>query len=292
MDRRLTLFAVLVVVAGTAGCSALLDGGGTTPTATPDGATPTPTSPTTTPTATGEPTATGTPTRTATRTATPTPTSPQTRTFDAAALQNTHVEALENAGSFRSSSALVTRNASATRYINGSYGVERNGPFINTANITYVRDTGTQDFPVTTRYTEGDTTYERRIGDNGTTYDKGTAPYNESDPDPVDEVVAYQLGRIARNVIDGSTWTVTGNGTLDGANVTRYDTGGNAFGAAGYGDATGNATLVVDEAGVVRYVAYRFVATTGGERTEYVYEAGYADVGSTTVQEPDWTENA
>lgn len=296
MDQRLPLIALLVVIAALAGCSALLDGDGATPTAQPEGATPTaaasPTTPTdasstagttetpTTPAAT-TPTATG-------GTATPAP----TRTFTAATVQDAHVDALRAAGSFQRSSALVIRNESTTRYINGSYALETDGPVLNSANITYVTDDGTADFPVTTRYTAGDTTWERRFEDNGTVYRKGTEPYNESDPDPVDERVAYRIGRIAFAVVDASTWTTTGNGTIEDSNVTRYDTRGDAFDAEGYPNARGNATLVIDETGVVRFVAYRFVATPDGERTEYIYEAGYTGVGNTTVERPDWTENA
>jgi hypothetical protein len=294
MDRRLPILVVLVVLAGTAGCSALLDGGGaTTDTATPTGdvtsATPTPDA---TPSqATAEPTATPegtTPTPTATPTATPAP----TRTFDASDLQDAHVAALGEAGSFQTSSALVIRNETTTRYVNGSYAVEADGPVLNTANITDVTDEGTRDYPVTTRYTAGDTTYERRFEDDGTVYRKGTAPYNDSDPEPVDPKVAFRLGRIAVAVVDASTWTVTGNGTIDGANVTRYDVDGEGFDAAGYPNADGAATLVVDEAGIVRYAAYRFEATPDGNRTEYVYEAGYSAIGNTTVERPAWTQNA
>jgi len=295
MDRRLTLVVVLVALASLAGCSALIGGDDATPTAAPGSATPTGSAPTVTPTedrtVTGSATATPTATNTDTPTSTPTATPAPTRTFDAGTLQETHVAALRDAGSFQRASALVIRNASTTRFINGSYAVERDGPAINTANITFVTDDGTEDFPVTTRYTAGDTTWERRITDEGTTYDEGTEPYNESDPDPVDARVAYRLGRIAFDVIDATAWTRTGNGTIDDRNVTRYDAS-EGFAAAGYRNARGNATLVVDETGVVRFVAYRFVATTDGERTEYVYEAGYSDVGTTTVEPPEWTENA
>lgn len=300
MDRRLPIVAALVVLASLAGCSALLGGDGATPAATPDGATPngdaapaTPATSTpadsstaTTPTRPAEGTQRGTPTTTAT------PATADSRTFDAGAVQDAHVDGLRTAGSFQRSSALVIRNESTTRYINGSYALETDGPVINTANITYVTDRGTRNYPVTTRYTAGETTYVRRFEDNGTTYDKGTEPYNETDPDPVDERVAYRIGRIAFDVIDASAWTLTGTGTIDGTNVTRYDTGPDGFDAAGYPNARGNATLVVGEDGVVRYVAYRFVATPDGERTEYIYEAGYTGIGATSVEQPAWTENA
>jgi hypothetical protein len=238
------------------------------------------------------PPARGTPTAPGTTTDTATATPVRTHAFDAATVQNAHVDALRTAGSFRTTSALLIRNASSRRYINGSYSVEREGPVLNSANITHVTDGGTRDYPVTTRYTAGDTTYERRLEANGTVYPKGTAPYDDSDPDPVDPTGAFRLGRIAYAVVDASTWTPTGTDTIEGANVTRYDTDDTAFDAAGYADATGTATLVIDEYGVVRYVAYRFVATQGGTRTEYVYEAGYTGVGTTSVDRPEWTENA
>lgn len=292
MRRRVALLAAVAVLLSLSGCSVLL-GDGAAPTPTPE------------PTVEGqqtvertqEPTATPTETATPTATATATPTAgPQYETFDASSLNADHVAALEAAGSFSTESSLAIRNESSTRYINGSYAIERGGPAANVANITYITDGGADDLPTVTRYTEGDTTYERQVErtDSGTEtrYRKASAPYSDSDPQPVNETVGYTLGRIARDVIDNSEWNRTGSGQIEGEDVTRYDTSGDRFGVSLAANAEGAATLVVDENGVVRYVAYRFVAQTGSERAEYVYEAAYTDVGSTTVEEPEWTDEA
>lgn len=299
MDGRVPLAVLVGVLVALSGCSALIADDGT-PAAEPD-VTVTPSStPTATPPGTPAPDDGGTErSPTADRASptpdpTPTPTATESpgRTFDASALEDAHVSALRDAGSFRTSSALVIRNGTATRYINGTYAVETDGPAFNAANITYRTDDGTTDYPTTHRYTEGDTTYERRFEENGTVYRKGVEPYNDSDPRPVDRAVAYSFGRIAYAVIDASTWTATGSGTIEGASVSRYEATGDAFDADGFPGASGNATVVVDERGIVRYVAYRFGATIDGERTEYVYEGGYTDVGNTSVEKPAWTENA
>lgn len=291
MDRRVTLLIALAVVASLSGCSVLLGGDGSSPkpTAGPQGTdAPTP-EPTTEPSASGGVTDPAIPAGTATD-------GQQQYEFDAAALNADHVAALEAAGSFSRQSSLVIRNASATRYINGSYAVERGGPAANTANITYVVDGAVDDLPPTTRYTGGGTTYERQVertdGGTETRYRSGSEPYGDADPRPVNETVAYTLGQIARDVVDSSTWNRSGSGQVDGADVTRYDTSGAQFGVGLGADTDGAATLVVDESGVVRYVAYRFVVAAGGASTEYVYEAGYTGVGSTTVDEPAWTDEA
>lgn len=289
MDRRVPLVVAVALLAALSGCSVILGGDGA--------ATPTP-----------EPTAGAGETvdRTAgpTTTAGPTATTPTGRssvdhryeTFDAERLNADHVAALEAAGSFTRQSSLVIRNRSATRYINGSYAVERGGPAANAANITYVLERGVEDVPTTTRYTGDGTTYERRVERTGdgteVSYRSGSAPYGESDPRPVDRSVAYTLGAIARDVVDSSEWNRTGSGQVGGVEATRYDTSGERFDVSMGVDADGAATMVVDEDGVVRYVAYRFVVETGGEPTAYVYEAAYTDVGSTTVEEPAWTDRA
>ena len=297
MDRRTTALLLVISLAALSGCSALL-GDGTTATPTP-GADETPTAttdPAASPTATEPSRRTGTPTATPSPApaATPTPTPTPGETFDASVLQAAHVEGLRSAGSFRTSSSLVVRNESTIRYINGSYAVERDGPALNAGNFTFVTEDGTEQYRVT-RYTEGGATYERRSseGDDGSAYRKGVEPYDATDPEPVNRTVAYTLGVIARGVVDASRWSETGTGTISGADVARYDVSGEAFGAGeDYPGAAGRATLAVDETGVVRYVAYRFVVSRDGERTEYVYEAGYTDIGAADIEEPAWTDRA
>lgn len=294
MDRRVTLLVAVALLASLSGCSVLLGGDGSSPGSTPE---PTAGAGTDGPTAesTSGPSATGGVADPAIPVGTETD-GQQRYEFDAAALNADHVAALEAAGSFSRQSSLVIRNASATRYINGSYAVERGGPAANTANITYVVDGAVDDLPTTTRYTEGGTTYERQVertGDGVETRSRsGSEPYGDADPRPVNETVAYTLGQIARDVVDSSTWNRSGSGQVDGAAVTRYDTSGAQFGVGLGAAADGAATLVVDESGAVRYLAYHFVVETDGGSTEYVYEAGYTGVGSTTVDEPAWTDEA
>jgi hypothetical protein len=293
MDRRATLLAALVLLGALSGCSVLLDDGAQTPTPEPTAgteATVEPTAePTLTATATPEPTVTTTPEPTATPTPT-TPAEPTRQTFDASSVNAEHTAGLESAGSFTRQSSLRISNESMTRTINGSYAIERDGPALNHANVTTVIGGQVNDVPPTTRYTEGETTYERRIQNGNAQYRSASEPYSDDDPQPVNRTVAYSLGQIARAVVDGSSWNRTGTGQLEGADVTRYDASAEHFGVVGFAGAEGGATLAVDEHGVVRYVAYRFVVTVGGEPTEYVYEAGYTDVGSTTVSEPGWTD--
>jgi hypothetical protein len=294
MNRRPALLALVVVLAALSGCSVLF-GDDTSPSG--PAAEPTGSPGATSGTASGPSDSTATDvsgTPGSEGTSTPSEGADDRRTFDASSLNAEHRSALEAAGSFTRQSSLVIRNASATRYINGSYAIERDGEAMNVANITDVVGDEVNDLPTTTRYTEGETTYERQVERTGdgteTRYRRASEPYSDDDPQPVNRTVAYSLGQIARAVVDGSSWNRTGTGQLEGADVTRYDASAEHFGVVGFAGAEGGATLAVDEHGVVRYVAYRFVVTVGGEPTEYVYEAGYTDVGSTTVSEPGWTD--
>lgn len=286
MDRRAALVVTVALIASLSGCSAILGGDGAGPT-TPGGTVDGPGSSTPTATPAERPAGASVPA------ATPTG-DPGYVTFDAARLNDDHVDALAAAGSFTRESSLVIRNRSATRYINGIYAVERGGAAANVANITYVLAGGVEDVPTTTRYTAAGTTHERRVERTAdgteTTYRRGSAPYGETDPRPVNRTVAYTLGTIARDVVDGSEWNRTGSGRMGGVEVARYDTADGRFGVSRASGAVGAATLVVDAEGVVRYLAYQFVVERNGVRTEYVYRAAYSDVGSTTVEEPAWTD--
>lgn len=291
------MVVAVALLASLSGCSVVFGDGGVAPASTPEGTTSEEGTVDGAGSWTTTPSDPGTDADASTPAGTPTGTPAvdhRSVTLDAARLNADHVAALEAAGSFTRTSTLVVRNASATRYVNGTYAVERDGPAVNTANITYVLEGGVEDVPTTTRYTADGETYDRQVTrtTDGTEvgYRRGAAPYAASDPRPVDRTVAYTLGRIARDVVDGSAWNRTGSGRVDGVEATRYDTSGERFGVSGAPGAAGAATLVVDAEGVVRYVAYRFVVERDGERTAYVYRAAYSDVGSTTVEEPDWTD--
>ncbi len=287
----LAIAAVLLLTA-IAGCSVLIDGDtGSTPVPT----TPTPSDdapePTPSPTDTGE--SDSTPPASVVESTDP---DSQYTSFNAAAVNTEHTSRLEQAGSFTTQSSLIIQNSTHTRYINGTYAVEYNGPALNVANITFIEDGTVQDFPTTTRYTSDGRTYERRIErtDEGTetSYYSGQEPYSASDPQPVNTTVAYTIGQIAHDVIETSAWNQTGSGEPEGAEVIRYDTSGGAFGVDRFGNVDGAATFVIDTDGVVRYVSYQFTASVGGEPTAYRYTAGYTNVGETTVEEPSWTDQA
>lgn len=152
------------------------------------------------------------------------------------------------------------------------------------------------DRRTTNQYTDGGTTRVRRTegtGDGATVrHREGAEPYGESEPRPVNRTAARGFGPLVGDVLAASSWNRTASGRLDGVDATQYETAGDRFGVEGFEDAEGAATFVVGERGVVRYVAYRFAAVVDGERTEFVYEAGYTEVGSTTVPEPSWSERA
>lgn len=306
-SRVLPLVAVVVMVV-LAGCGG---GGGGTPTDAPPGGTDTPTEtpagPTATPTdappgATETPTRADTPTPTPRRPDTPTPTQPDTPTpTPSETLPNDagrrHVEALRNAGSFTSVWETTYSNASGPLF--SSRTEARLDPDAGSGyqNTTLFVRGGFR--PSTTDiYTTGDTTYQRfGTGDNAT-YLTDTEPYDTGQVTPVnfDTVV----GEVEENFSEGIRFERDGETTYDGVPVTRYRANdedlAELWNTSDFGNATvtgGAMTLLVDDRGIFRQFELRIdLVTEEGEQVTVEVVQTFTAVGSTTVPEPPWLDEA
>ena len=144
---------------------------------------------------------------------------------------------------------------------------------------------------VGTYYTEGETTYEKVEVGEETTY--GTTDQVSAIPS------APRFGTDARlyDALSNANWTfdrvVSQDGALllryeatevtlpDGVDVDRED-----------GSATADGVLLVGEDGIVRHVDIGLTVVTDTETVEYGLSISISDIGSTTIDQPDWVEHA
>lgn len=210
--------------------------------------------------------------------------------FDAEAVQSAHLDTLGSAGDFTTQRSIITHNESVTRYSNETYAIDLHGPALVVVNRTIVRTDEVTDRPVTVRFTEATATYEQQV-----TWDDAELDVEyrqDSDPDtdvePVDRTAAAKLDARTLAVIDAATWEQIEEGEVEGVEATRYDASTEELDVVGYEDV--DATLILGDDGVVRYVSYRFVRAADGDRTEYRYEAGYFAVGETSIERPEWVD--
>lgn len=212
--------------------------------------------------------------------------------FDAEEVHSDHVDAIESAGSYTTQASTIIHNGSVTRYSNETHVIERDGPVLVVVNTTIVTPDDVTDHPVTVRFTEGVTTYEQQVtwANNETEieYRKGSHPYTATEPKPVDRTAAAKLDNRALMVIDTATWQRTDTGEIEGVEATQYDASIPTLDVGGFEDI--DATLILDDNGVVRYVSYHFVLDADGERTEYRHEAAYLAVGNTSLERPGWVD--
>lgn len=168
-----------------------------------------------------------------------------------------------------------------------------------------------------TRYTENDTTVRRVVVGTDATevrrLDAATAPYGDGllAVRPADPLRATGVGLVA-TAVDAADWTQRGVERYDGGWVTRYEAdGGNvsdlgAVVAAALTDAeveraglavdavdaeNASVTLLVSPDGVVRELRVTATATTD-DGTVRVTVTLAVDPGTTTVERPDWYDDA
>lgn len=299
MDRQQAAFLGVAALVGLVGVALLFVAGGPaapdapSPTATSTGS-PTPT-PAATPTPGTEPTG-GDWTTTRTETPTPTPTPTRRYSFDGEAVNRTHVARLSAVGNYAARSNLSIHRPDRVRHVNVSYAMDLpNDREYSVRVFTYRYDDGDDAlFPVTTTYTEGDETWQRRqerTGERNATVENDTAPY-DGDVEPVNTTLALDVGDIATSVIGRSNWTYVGNASRDGVELYRYEVADAAhLDAAVPGEVTaGEAVFVVGDDGIVRYVAYDLTAVDDGTEIRYVHEALYGRLGETSVPRPAWAD--
>jgi hypothetical protein len=152
----------------------------------------------------------------------------------------------------------------------------------------------TQDGPISTTYTAGDTTFSRFGEGEDVTYQSGPAYIA-----PMDRA----LGQAAFAYADVDQENFVGSDTFDGVAVDRYEYRDpvlwRQFGTTSFGDEENvtvtDFTLVVlvDEDGLARQTAWTLLGETeDGREVSVEWRFEVTGVGSTTVDEPDWLAEA
>jgi len=304
VDRRVVITAGLVTLLILAGCGA--GGGGTAPGTTAESPTPTATQtegdPATdpgTPTGVTTPTAprttrTGTPARTLT--ATPTPTTPATRKpyppgYTADGVDN-HARAIE-----AHVEGLTARESFAIAY---------NGTLLNRSNrknlLRWNQAVETDTKQIYGDLMAGDSVVSRYFA-NGTVYVREDPP-GENNTRYGSREVNYEMRRFTAT---GTLFATLGNISFGEAERT---TRGNTTAYRYHGRAVNNpstvfggdlypadvrdfdATLVIDEQGVVRELTYSASVRAERGRTRLLVSVGAVGLNGTEVREPDWKERA
>ena len=143
------------------------------------------------------------------------------------------------------------------------------------------------------KYTSGNATYEKTVREG----DEENAQYTTSEDgavEPVNTTPSFQA-----SLVDGLEWSQEGTEELNGVGVTRYESTGvaNVTALVGAGTDAGNvtnvsATMLVDADGVVRRYDLTYTVVEADSETTVTYEVETTDVGSTSVEEPDWLDEA
>jgi len=300
------LVVAVTLLIAVAGCSGL--SGGATPTASEttngtENATTTPAASTDTPGELG----------TVTEERAPAPTEPETETnsapdleangtgagLDGEELNNATRAAVEDAGSYTLDSlfAIVSqtrRGQTVSRQV-GTTQVDleaEQGLRVSDQSFEAPRDSQTIS---TTVYTEGNTSYRQRITSEGTNYTtQEGAPTNVSGVTPVNTSTFVQN---LTYVTDGLVWETNGTTTVDGDNVTEYTLAGledqEAYTERIRGTLTDiGGTLYVDDDDVVRQASLVYETESRVGTSTLQSQFTVRDIGSTTVEEPEWTSEA
>jgi hypothetical protein len=234
-------------------------------------------------------------------------------------LSETHRAGLREAGSFQRTTVVDFQTEEHALHVNRSAAVEQaanRSQSTSRYNSTALEGDGF----LSTTYSNENATYRRLAVDVGnqrvTRYDAASPPYTDGvlTVSPVTASEATQADLIGTTV-DDVEWTQRGVKRYDGEWVTRYEAAGSENFSdvsspvldAGRTDETDrsavpeeldvdvrsiNATLLVGPDGVVRRLDLRAVGTTGGQSIEMRLAVSTEDVGTTTVEQPDWLDEA
>ncbi|MDR5672160.1 hypothetical protein RH858_03190 [Halalkaliarchaeum sp. AArc-GB] len=209
--------------------------------------------------------------------------------LDADALEGAHIEAVMDAGSFTVASEIATSHDGEDHPIPWF----ENQTLDTAWNLEHERQLFDNEFRDTpeqlTLYTEGDTMYVREIAGDDTQYSVDSIDRS------TDEFTAEMRSDARTGTGAISEWSFTFEETQQCGELTCYQFTGTDF----EGDrdvpgtvTDGEATLVVDERGIIRELTQEFDGETDGQDVHVVETSEYLEVGETTLPEPAWVEDA
>ncbi|AUX08226.1 hypothetical protein AArcSl_0576 [Halalkaliarchaeum desulfuricum] len=209
--------------------------------------------------------------------------------LDADALEGAHVDAVMDTGSFTVASEIASTHDGEdppipwfeNQTLDTAWNLESERQLFDNE----FRDTPEQ----LTLYAEGDTMYVREIAGDDTQYSA----------DAIDRTAEEFTEEMRSDARTGTgaiyEWSFTFEGTQQCGELTCYRFSGSDF----EGDrdvpetvTDGEATLVVDERGIIRELTQEFEGETDGQAVRVVQTSEYLDVGGTTLPEPAWVEDA
>ena len=137
-------------------------------------------------------------------------------------------------------------------------------------------------------YTEGDTTYEKVTAD-------GTTRYSTTDEvSAIPDQPRFGADNRIEDAIAAGNWTATGVTDHDETTLIHFEAVEIEIPVVDDPDATVEAygQLLIDEYGVVHHAEIYTEVEADGETVAYGIEVTVSEAGTTTVEEPDWTELA
>lgn len=219
--------------------------------------------------------------------------------LDGQTLTDTTAEVVESEGSFTvetSASFSMSQNgqeqssaseSSLRVNLDDDRGIRNQTQSVDTAG-------GTQQ-QISVVYTDGNTSYRKQTAQGNTTYDK-----QEGEPQSFGGVQPVNTSDFTQNytgIVDGFSWETNGSSEVDGVAVTEYSLTGIADKQVlGADESTtienASGTLYIDSEGVVRQAEISYTFATEQGSTSIDATTTLSDVGSTTVEEPDWLSEA
>lgn len=217
--------------------------------------------------------------------------------LDGAALNAATTAAVEDAGSYTLETTTYqtseTDQGESIRRLDTTVRVDLDADEgIRQSNSSFQSQPLTQNSSITV-YTDGNMSYQERITGGETNYSA-----QEGEPTSVrGGIRPVNTDSFTQNftfVTSGVVWEENGTETIDGDSVTRYTLAGfeesNGNSDATITDSTG--TLLVDDSDAIRYIELGVTTQSDSGTSTVLLQYRLTDIGSTTVEEPDWLEQA
>lgn len=144
-------------------------------------------------------------------------------------------------------------------------------------------------------YTDGNTSYRRQNSSQGVTFDN-----QEGEPSGFGDIRPVNVTGFNQNftfLTDAFEFEPNGTATVDGTETRRYDstnlTDNSAF--ARSGDTTvqsASSTVYLGSNNAVRQITLEYTLESDGQTSRTSVTLAVTDLGSTTVEEPDWLAQA
>ncbi|PSQ27832.1 hypothetical protein BRD03_06375 [Halobacteriales archaeon QS_9_68_17] len=208
--------------------------------------------------------------------------------LDGETVSSDHAAALQEAGSFTYEVSLEAADGESSLSINARVEAD-----VENDEAYSVQESNLFGNQTAYKYTSGDSTYEKTVRGS----DEENAQYATSEDgqvQPVNTTPSFEA-----SLVDGLEWSQEGTEEQNGVGVTRYESTGvaNVTALAGAGTDAENvsdasATMYLDADGVVRQYDLTYTVQEGDSETAVTYEVETTGVGSTSVEEPDWLDEA